>query len=89
MALQHSDDEVEGGVRVAHNEEQRRFPVVRVSSSSSSSDMISCSSAISKAARRAQQLMRMDFRVLTETNCQGHLNHFTFGCTEDIIYLHF
>jgi len=29
LALQHGDDEVEGGVRVAHNEEQRRFPVAQ------------------------------------------------------------
>ena len=27
LALQHGDDEVEGGIRVAHNEEQRRFPI--------------------------------------------------------------
>lgn len=27
--MQHSDNEVEGGIRVAHNEEQRRFPVAQ------------------------------------------------------------
>ena len=27
--MQHGDNEVEGGVRVAHNEEQRRFPVAQ------------------------------------------------------------
>ena len=27
--MQHGDDEVEGGIRVAHNEEQRRFPVAQ------------------------------------------------------------
>ena len=27
--MQHGNDEVEGGVRVAHNEEQRRFPVAQ------------------------------------------------------------
>ena len=27
--MQHGDDEVEGGIRVAHNEEQRRFAVAQ------------------------------------------------------------
>ena len=27
--MQHGDDKVEGGIRVAHNEEQRRFPVAQ------------------------------------------------------------
>ena len=29
LALQHGNDEVEGGVRIAHNEEQRRFSVAQ------------------------------------------------------------
>ena len=40
----------------------------RVSNSSSSSDMISRSSAISKGASRAPQLIRMDFGVLPAAN---------------------
>ena len=27
LALQHGNDEIEGGIGIAHNEEQRRFPV--------------------------------------------------------------
>ena len=27
LALQHGDDKIEGGIGIAHNEEQRRFPV--------------------------------------------------------------
>ena len=27
--MQHGDDEIESGIRVAHNEEQRRFPVTQ------------------------------------------------------------
>lgn len=27
LTLQHSNDEIEGGIRIAHNEEQRHFPV--------------------------------------------------------------
>src|SRR5699024_897170 len=46
----------------------------RVSSSSSSSAMRSRSSAMSKGARRAPQLIKMDFRVLPETSCQGLFN---------------
>lgn len=29
LALQHGDNEVEGGVRIAHNEKQRRFSVAQ------------------------------------------------------------
>lgn len=46
----------------------------RVSSSSSSSAMRSRSSAMSKGARRAPQEIRIDFKVLPETSCQGLFN---------------
>ena len=45
-----------------------------VSSDSSSYIVISRTSSISKGARRAPQLTRIDFKVLPETNCQGLFN---------------
>ena len=64
LGVDHADEEIEGAVRVAHDEEQGGLPVPRVSSSSSSYRVISRSSAMSKGASRAPQEMRMDFAVL-------------------------